>query len=158
RVMLDDRDGYTPGWKYAEWELRGVPLRFEIGPKDLEKGQVFAARRDTREKFALPFDGIAAATAARLGEIQAALLARARAFRDENTHHAATWDEFKALMEGRPGFVIASWCGSDDCEAKIKTETQATLRNIPLDAPEAPGTCVHCGNASRVKAWFAKAY
>ena len=158
RVMLDDRDGYTPGWKYAEWELRGVPLRFEIGPKDLEKGQVFAARRDTREKFAIPFDGIVDATAAKLEEIQAALLARARAYRDENTREAATWEEFTQLMEGRPGFVIASWCGSADCEAKIKAETQATLRNIPLGSPRTPGTCVHCGGASEVKAWFAKAY
>ncbi|HEX6322635.1 MAG TPA: His/Gly/Thr/Pro-type tRNA ligase C-terminal domain-containing protein, partial [Vicinamibacterales bacterium] len=158
RVMLDDRDGYTPGWKYAEWEMRGVPLRFEIGPKDLEKGQVFAARRDTREKFAIAFDGIAAATAAKLDEIQAALLARARAYRDENTHEAATWEEFTKLMEGRPGFVIASWCGSADCEAKIKTVTQATLRNIPLGSPRVAGTCVHCGGASEVKAWFAKAY
>jgi prolyl-tRNA synthetase len=158
RVMLDDRDGYTPGWKYAEWEMRGVPLRFEIGPKDLEKAQVFAARRDTRQKFAIPFDGIAEATAATLEDIQAALLARARAYRDENTHEAATWEEFTQLMQGRPGFVIASWCGSGDCEAKIKAETQATLRNIPLGSPRVPGTCVHCGGAAEVKAWFAKAY
>jgi prolyl-tRNA synthetase len=158
RVMLDDRDGYTPGWKYAEWELRGVPLRFEIGPKDLEKGQVFAARRDTREKFAIPFDGIAAATQAKLDEIQAALLTRARAYREENTREAATWEEFKTLMEGRPGFVIAPWCGSAECEAKIKAETQATLRNIPMGSPRVDGTCVHCGGASEVKAWFAKAY
>jgi len=158
RVMLDDRDGYTPGWKYAEWEMRGVPLRFEIGPKDLEKGQVFAARRDTREKFAIPFDGIAAATAAKLDEIQAALLARARAYREENTHEAASWEEFTKLMEGRPGFVIASWCGSADCEAKIKAETQATLRNIPLGQARAAGACVKCGAPSEVRPWFAKAY
>jgi prolyl-tRNA synthetase len=158
RVFIDDRDGYTPGWKYAEWELRGVPLRFEIGPKDLEKGQVFAARRDTKEKFAIPFDGIAARAAEVLDGIQQALLARARAFRDENTHEAATWEEFTKLMEGRPGFVIASWCGSAGCEAKIKAETQATVRNIPLGSPRVAGTCVHCGGDSQVKAWFAKAY
>jgi prolyl-tRNA synthetase len=158
RVLIDDRDGYTPGWKYAEWELRGVPLRFELGPKDLEKGQVFAARRDTRAKFSIPFEGLAARTAGVLDEIQQALLARATAFREANTREAGSWEEFTRLMEGRPGFVVASWCGSADCEAKIKTETQATLRNIPLGSPRVVGACVYCGGASEVKAWFAKAY
>src|SRR5688500_5940670 len=158
RVLVDERDGYTPGWKYAEWELRGVPLRFELGPKDLEKQQVFAARRDTREKFAIAFDGLEARTAAVLDEIQAALFARALAFREENTREAASWEEFKQLMEGRPGFVTASWCGRPDGEAKSKAEAQATLRNIPLGSPRVQGTCVHCGGASEAKAWFAKAY
>ena len=158
RVMIDDRDGYTPGWKYAEWELRGVPLRFELGPKDLEKQQVFAARRDTAEKFAIAFEGLETRTAAVLDEIQAALFARALAHREANTHRAATRDEFLALMEGRPGFVIASWCGSADCEARIKAETQATVRNIPMGSEPEPGECIHCGGASTHKAWFAKSY
>jgi len=138
--------------------MRGVPLRFELGPKDLEKGQVFAARRDTREKFAVTFDGLAARTSELLDEIQQALLARAIAFREENTHEAGSWEDFTALMEGRPGFVIASWCGSPECEAKIKAETQATVRNIPLGSSRVAGRCVHCGGESQVKAWFAKAY
>jgi prolyl-tRNA synthetase len=93
-----------------------------------------------------------------LEEIQANLLARARAFREEHTTEVSSWDEFKNAMEGRPGFVIASWCGSAECEAQIKAETQATLRNIPMGSPRVAGQCVKCNGASQVKAWFAKAY
>ena len=158
RVKLDASEENSPGWKFSEWELRGVPLRLEIGPKDLEKGQVFSARRDTREKAALPFDGLAARVSAILEEIQAAMLARALAFREEHTSEAATWDEFRAAMEGRPGFVIAAWCGSADCEAQIKAETQATLRNIPLGQPRVDAACIKCGRSAQVRPWFAKAY
>jgi prolyl-tRNA synthetase len=158
RVKLDANEETSPGWKYAEYELRGVPLRLEIGPKDLEKAQVFSARRDTREKQAIPFAGLAERVIGLLEEIQANLLARATAFRDEHTSQAGDWAEFVAHMEGRPGFVIASWCGSAACEAAIKAETQATLRNIPLDAPRVDGACVKCNGAASVKAWFAKAY
>ena len=158
RVKLDADEENSPGWKFAEWELRGVPLRLEIGPKDIEKAQVFSARRDTREKAAIPLADLATRVPALLEEIQANLLARAKAFREEHTTEVATWDEFKNAMEGRPGFVIAAWCGSADCEAQIKAETQATLRNIPLGSPRVDGQCVKCNGASHVKAWFAKAY
>ncbi|MEO8483808.1 MAG: proline--tRNA ligase [Acidobacteriota bacterium] len=158
RVKLDANEETSPGWKYAEYELRGVPLRLEIGPKDLEKSQVFSARRDTREKQAIPFSTLADRVIELLEEIQRNLLARAVAFREEHTSEAADWTEFKAHMEGRPGFVIAAWCGSAECEASIKAETQATLRNIPLDAPRVDGQCVKCNGAASVKAWFAKAY
>jgi prolyl-tRNA synthetase len=158
RVKIDDSEENSPGWKFAEWELRGVPLRLEIGPKDLEKSQVFSARRDTRAKAPIPLAELAERVPALLAEIQANLLATARQFREEHTTEATTWGDFNAAMEGRPGFVIASWCGRDECEAQIKAETQATLRNIPLDAEEEPGTCVKCDRPSRVKAWFAKAY
>jgi prolyl-tRNA synthetase len=158
RVKLDADEENSPGWKFAEWELRGVPLRLEIGPKDIEKAQVFSARRDTREKAAIPLADLATRVPALLEEIQANLLARARVFREEHTTEVATWDEFKNAMEGRPGFVIAAWCGSADCEAQIKAETQATLRNIPLGSPRVDGQCVKCNGASHVKAWFAKAY
>jgi prolyl-tRNA synthetase len=171
RVMLDDRDAYTPGWKFAEWELRGVPLRMEIGPKDLEKSAVMIARRDTREKASVSMDGLPGVIVTLLDDIQQALYDRALKFRDEQTHRVSTYDEFKALMDGkRPGFVIAGWCGSADCEAQIKNETQATLRNIPFDsftleahagkplpAGHAPD-CVKCGKPSCGDAWFAKAY
>jgi prolyl-tRNA synthetase len=100
RVFLDDRDSQTPGWKFAEWELRGVPLRMEIGPKDLEKSAVMVARRDTRTKESMPMDGLAPAVVAKLDEIQAALLQRARAFREDHTTRVASYDEFKAAMEG----------------------------------------------------------
>ena len=158
RVFLDDREAYTPGWKFAEWELRGVPLRLEIGPKDLEKSQVVLARRDTREKMSMPFDGLTARVSALLQEIQAALFQRAVKFREEHTTRVSNYDEFKAAMEGRPGFVIAGWCGSSDCEAEIKAETQATLRNIPFGSERVSGTCVKCGRPSQGEAWFAKAY
>lgn len=158
RVMLDDRDAYTPGWKFAEWELRGVPVRLEVGPKDIEKGQVVLARRDTREKASASRDGLAAHVTGLLDEIQQALLSRARAFREERTASAASWSEFSALMEGRPGFVIAPWCGTAECEAQIKSETQATIRNIPFGSPEPAGACVRCDRPAVATAWFAKAY
>src|SRR6187431_3144620 len=128
RVMLDDRDAYTPGWKFAEWELRGVPVRMEIGPKDIEKSEVVLARRDTRQKSSVPMAGLTEHIVKLLDEIQQALFTRAKTFREEHTTRATTYDEFKAAMEGRPGFVIASWCGSEECEAQIKADTQATLR------------------------------
>jgi prolyl-tRNA synthetase len=158
RVRLDDDESQTPGWKFAEYEMRGVPLRLEIGPKDMEKNQVFTARRDTREKQPFPIDGLAERIRAVLGEIQASLLARALKFREEHTSRSASYDEFKQIMEGRPGFVISPWCESAQCEAEIKTETQATVRNIPFgqDIPSEP--CIKCGKPASVYAWFAKAY
>jgi prolyl-tRNA synthetase len=158
RVMLDDREAYTPGWKFAEWELRGVPLRIEIGPKDIEKAQVVVARRDTREKSPLAMDGLPNAVAGLLDTVQQALLDRARRFRDEHTTRATSYDAFTRAMEGRPGFVVAGWCGSADCEAQIKADTQATLRNIPFGSASVTGVCVRCGAASTGEAWFAKAY
>src|SRR3977135_818705 len=132
RVMLDDRDSQTPGWKYNEWEMRGVPLRLEIGPKDIEKSQVVLARRDTREKSFVPMDGLAAKVEEMLAAIQKALYDRALQFRTEHTTEADTYAEFKAIMDGRPGFVISPWCGSEKCEADIKAETKATSRQLPL--------------------------
>ena len=158
RVHLDDRDAYTTGWKFAEWELRGVPLRVEIGPKDIEKSQVVLVRRDTREKLFAPVDGLAGRVDALLGEIQQALYDRALKFRQDNTAHVASYDEFKRLMEGRPGFLIAPWCGSDECEALIKAETQATVRNIPFGCEGKGGTCIKCGQPATAEAYFAKAY
>ena len=157
RVTLDERD-QRPGWKFAEWELRGVPLRLEIGPKDIEKSQVLIARRDTREKIGVPMDGLPARIRELLDAVQKNLFERAVAFRDEHTQRAATYDEFKAVMEGRPGFVIASWCGSADCEAQIKTDTQATIRNMPAGGTAPAGRCIRCDSAAQAEAWFAKAY
>ncbi len=158
RVTLDERDE-RPGWKFSEWEMRGVPLRLEIGPKDIEKGQVLLARRDTREKLGVPMDGLAVKVQGLLEEIQQALLARALQFRDDHTHRAEDYDTFRTTMEGRPGFVIAPWCGVAECEAQIKTDTQATIRNMPLDATAPEGkACVRCGAPAVAEAWFAKAY
>ena len=158
RVMLDGREEHSPGWKYAEWELRGVPLRLEIGPKDLEKGQVVAVRRDTRDKQPLPMDGLVEAVAALLDEIQDALFARALAFRDARTTETGSYDEFRRLMDGRPGYVIAPWCGDAACEAQIKADTQATIRNLPFDADRPSGSCVRCDREATTLARFAKAY
>ena len=159
RVMLDARESQTPGWKFNEWELRGVPLRMEIGPKDLEKAQVVLARRDTRETSFVPMDGLAGHVEQELTAIQAALFARAVAFREAHTTSTDSYEEFKAILDGRPGFVVSPWCGTDACEADIKNETQATIRNIPFDSPDATGkTCIKCGAPATVHAWFAKAY
>jgi prolyl-tRNA synthetase len=157
RVMLDAREEYTPGWKFAEWELRGVPVRLEIGPKDLEKQQVVLVRRDTRAKTPTPMDGLSAGVQVLLDDIQKGLFERAVAFRESHTSSADGYDEFKQAMEGRPGFVSAPWCGSAQCEADIKAETQATIRNLPFE-PDAGGACIKCGKPALTRARFAKAY
>jgi prolyl-tRNA synthetase len=157
RVTLDERDE-RPGWKFSEWELRGVPLRLEIGPKDIEKSAVLVARRDTREKQSLPMDGLANRLRDLLAEVQRSLFDRARQFRDEHTQRTTSYDEFKSIMEGRPGFVIAPWCGQTECEAQIKAETQATIRNMPLGSSNPGGLCVRGDAPAVAEAWFAKAY
>ena len=159
RVMLDDRDTQTPGWKYNEWELRGVPLRLEIGPKDIEKSQVMLARRDTREKSSAAMDGLASHVVGMLEAIQNALFDRAVTFRDDHTTHTDSYEEFKQIMDGRPGFVVSPWCGSGKCEAEIKAETQATIRNIPFTEATVSGKkCLKCDAEATVQAWFAKSY
>jgi prolyl-tRNA synthetase len=158
RVRLDDDESQTPGWKFAEYEMRGVPLRLEIGPKDIEKNAVFAARRDTRQKQSLPMEGLADQIKVLLTEIQSSLLTRARAFREANTQSTSSYDEFKLIMAGRPGFVISPWCESAQCEAEIKAETQATIRNMPFGQDQPKEACIKCGKPATVYAWFAKAY
>ncbi len=151
RVLLDDRDSQTPGWKFNEWELRGVPLRLEIGPKDIDKSQVVLARRDTREKSFVPMDGLTDHVERMLDAIQRSLFERAIAFRTDHTTETDSYDEFKQIMDGRPGFVVSPWCGSASCEAAIKTETQATIRNIPFSSAPADGkACLRCGAPATV--------
>jgi prolyl-tRNA synthetase len=157
RVTLDDRDE-RPGWKFSEWELRGVPVRLEIGPKDIEKSQVVVVRRDSREKASLPMEALPQAVGALLEDIQHAMLDRALKFREERTQRLETYDAFKQAMEGRPGFAIAPWCGSTDCEAQIKVDTQATIRNMPIDGEVPSNPCVRCGKPAQAEAWFAKSY
>ena len=158
RVKLDDRDSYTPGWKFSEWELRGVPLRLEIGPRDIEKSQVVLARRDTREKLSVPMDTLGSRVPELLADIQRSLFERALKYREEHTTRTESYEDFKRIMEGRPGFVIAPWCGSETCEAEIKAETQATLRNLPFSASAPSGPCLKCGKPAIADAYFAKAY
>jgi prolyl-tRNA synthetase len=160
RVMLDDRDAYTPGWKFNEWEMRGVPLRLEIGPKDIEKQQVVLARRDTREKLFVPLDGLEGRVSELLTAIQQSLFDRAARLRAERTQYTESYDEFKQLMSGaRPGLVYAPWCDDAEVEAQVKADTQATIRNYPFDAPAVEGkTCLVTGRPAAVTACFAKAY
>jgi prolyl-tRNA synthetase len=135
-----------------------VPLRIEIGPKDIEKKQAMLVRRDTREKAPTPVDGLPGIVANVLEAIQRNMLERARAFREEHTSSTASWDEFTQILEGRPGFVVAPWCGDGACEAEIKAATQATIRSLPMDAAPGGEPCVKCGRPSVSDAWFAKAY
>ncbi len=162
RVKVDDREGIKPGAKYYEWEMRGVPLRLELGPKDLEKQSVFSARRDTRAKAAIPMAGVAEAVAKLLETIQGDLLAMARARRESNSHRDVTsYARFKEIMEGPGGFVYAGWNGDPAVEAQVKEETKATIRVIPdpeFRSSEAPRTCLVTGQPARHEVIWAKAY
>jgi prolyl-tRNA synthetase len=158
RVHLDDRDTFQPGYKYSDWEMRGVPLRLEIGPKDVEKDQCVLVRRDTREKTFVPLAGIAAHVPELLERMQKDLLERARRFVAENTTPVASYDEFKQVMESKRGFLVAGWCGDAACEAKVKEETRATIRVIPTEGEAVAGTCVRCGKPSACQVYFAQAY
>jgi prolyl-tRNA synthetase len=157
RVTLDERDE-RPGWKFSEWEMRGVPLRLEIGPKDIEKSQVLIARRDTREKLSVAMAGLPGQVRELLNAVQRTLLDRAEQFRRDHTTRVGNYETFKQVMEGRPGFVIAPWCGSADCEAQIKNDTQATIRNMPIDGQPPDAGCVRCRTKAVAEAWFAKSY
>jgi prolyl-tRNA synthetase len=159
RVKMDERDGMSPGFKFNDWEMRGVPLRLELGPKDVAKGSVVLARRDRpgREgKAFVPQQGIAAAVGQTLEEIQQALYDRALAFRTANTAEPGDYGEFKKVVE--KGFAFSWWCGGSHCEEKIKEETKATMRCIPLEQPGGSGSCIYCGQAAQEKAIFARAY
>jgi prolyl-tRNA synthetase len=159
RVKVDDRTEVNPGFKFNDWEMRGVPLRIEIGPKDVEKGSVALARRDKpgREgKSFVPQAGIAAQVAALLAEIQQALYDRAVAFRDAHIQEPADYEALKVMVQD--GWAYAYWCGSLDCEAKIKEDTKATTRCIPMNQQVGPGKCIVCGQPASDKAYFAKAY
>ncbi len=159
RTKMDEREGMSPGFKFNDWEMRGVPLRIELGPKDVDKGNVVLARRDRpgkEGKSFVPQAGLAEAVKKTLEEIQQALYDRALAFRQKNTAEPRDYAEFKAAVER--GFALAYWCGDAECEAKIKEETKATMRCIPLDQSAEPGKCIFCGKPATSKAIFAKAY
>src|ERR1700687_476375 len=159
RVTLDEREGASPGWKFNDWEMRGVPLRVELGPKDGAKQAAVLARRDRpgREgKISVSLADMTPNVERLLVEIQQALLDKALAFRKSNTHDAKTYEDLKKAVE--TGFAFSHWCGSADCEAKIKEETRATMRCIPLDQSGGSGQCVYCGKPATARAIFARAY
>ena len=159
RVKLDEREGQSAGWKFNDWEMRGVPVRVELGPKDVAKQAAVLARRDKpgREgKVSAPLTDMPATIEKLLAEIQQSLHDKALGFRKSNTHDAKNIEELKRAVE--TGFALASWCGSGDCEAKIKEETRATMRCIPLEQQGAAGDCVACGKPAKDRAIFARAY
>ncbi|NNE08215.1 MAG: proline--tRNA ligase, partial [Gemmatimonadetes bacterium] len=159
RMHLDDRDQYKPGWKFAEWEQKGVPLRMEIGPKDVAKGQVVLTQRHDRQKEFIPIDDAIAQIPAKLDDLQKALFERARAFRDERTHKIDSYDEFKKRV-GDGGFYLAHWDGTKETEAKVKADTKATIRCIPFAGEGAgeEGVCMVSGKPSKQRVVFARAY
>ena len=161
RVEFDDDENNSPGWKFAEWEMRGVPVRVEMGPRDIEAGHVTLARRDTGEKETSPISLAAERIAALLTEIQTDLFRRAEAFREENTHRPTSYAEFKALYnEGPGGFSIVPWDGEAETEARVKEETKATIRVLPFgnEAEAAGKQCLISGKPARHMAVFAKSY
>jgi prolyl-tRNA synthetase len=159
RCKIDDRIEMTPGFKFNEWELRGVPLRIEIGPKDIEKNSVMTARRDIPGKDgkrSLTLDQLETEVSNLLTEIQANLLAKATQFRESHTFEPHNYEELKEAVE--KGWAFSYWCGRAECEAKVKEETKATTRCIPFDQEKIPGNCVVCGRPAEERVIFARAY
>lgn len=157
RAHLDDRAEQTAPWKFNEWEMRGVPLRAEIGPRDVAAGQVTVARRDTQEKIAVPMAELATRIPELLADVQRTIYARALAYRDANTTSAQTRDELIDGLKSQRGFVLAAWCGRTECELDIKAETSAVSR-VLVGAASAGATCAFCGRPAEVTAYFARSY
>lgn len=156
-VKFDSTDNQSPGFKFAEYELKGVPIRLAIGNRDIENGTIELARRDTKSKQSMPFEGIVDSVVNTLDEIQHAIYQKALDFRTENTHQVNTWEEFQIQIE-KGGFISAHWDGTSETEEQIKELTKATIRCIPLDAKEEVGTCVYSGKPSGKRVIFARAY
>ncbi|HQI45170.1 MAG TPA: proline--tRNA ligase [Bacteroidales bacterium] len=157
-VKYDDRDTFKPGWKFAEYEFKGVPVRIAIGPRDLEQGTIEVARRDTLEKSTYQQTDIGIKINNLLIQIQENLYEKALSFRELNTHKANTWDEFKAMLEDKGGFISAHWDGTKETEEAIKNETKATIRCIPLNNVKENGLCIYSGKPSTQRVLFARAY
>jgi len=159
-VVLDERDQFKPGWKFAEWELRGVPVRVEVGPRDVEASQAVIVRRDNSARQSVPQSAIAESVARTLQEMQSALFERAKRFLEKKTHSAETMQTLREIVDTEGGFVHAPWCGSVECEEKVQEETKATVRCIPFEAEENPQgkVCIACGRPARWVVPFAKAY
>lgn len=157
RVKIDNTDK-MPGWKFSEYEMKGVPLRLEIGPKDIEKQQVVLVRRDTKEKLFVPMDELDTEIPALIKKIQAELLNRARVHRDKHTYVAHTLAEFEQIVEEKPGFIKGMWCGDVACEDLIKEKTGATARCIPFEQEKLTDTCVCCGKPSKEMVYWGRAY
>lgn len=157
RVKVDATDK-SPGWKFSEQEMRGIPLRIEVGPKDIEAGQAVIVRRDTREKIVVPFEELQGKVGEILETMQKEMLERARNHRDAHTTEAVTYEEFKDAVANKPGFIKAMWCGDEACENKIKEETTATSRCMPFEQEHISDTCVCCGRPAKAMVYWGKAY
>ncbi|NCA77136.1 MAG: proline--tRNA ligase [Alphaproteobacteria bacterium] len=157
-VKYDDRETHKPGWKFTEYEFKGVPIRVIIGPRDVEQGTVEIARRDTMEKEVLQLRDLENKVIHLLDQIQKNLFDRALSFRESNTYRVDSWQEFKQVLETTGGFISAHWDGTPETEEKIKEETKATIRVIPLNNPREEGTCVYSGKPSSQRVLFARAY
>lgn len=157
RIEADWSDK-SPGWKFNEWEMRGVPVRVEVGPRDVKNGQAVLVRRDNREKSVVSLADLPDAIEVALDALHRALFERAKADRDARTSRADSLAALTATLKERPGFVRAHWCGDAACEARVKAETGATIRCIPLDEAEEPGACLVDGKPSQKRVLFARAY
>jgi prolyl-tRNA synthetase len=157
-VKYDDNDNKKPGWKFAEYELKGVPVRLAIGPRDIENGTVEVARRDTLQKEVVPVEGISERIEKLLNDIQIGIYKKALLFREENTRKVDTWEEFKKVLNTKGGFILAHWDGTTETENKIKEETKATIRCIPIDIEQEPGKCIYSGKQSKQRVIFGIAY
>ncbi|MGD6807116.1 MAG: proline--tRNA ligase [Candidatus Bathyarchaeia archaeon] len=157
-VILDDRGEYTPGWKFNQWELKGVPLRIEIGPRDIKNGQCVMVRRDNGQKVFVKDADILATAEKLLQDIQDSMFAKAKAILADKTTLVKNYDEFKQVIEAKGGFLKAAWCGSPECETKIKDETGATVRVIPFEKEAPTSGCVYCGKEAKEVGYFARSY
>ncbi|MCD6465342.1 proline--tRNA ligase [Candidatus Bathyarchaeota archaeon] len=157
-VILDDREEYTPGWKFNDWEIKGIPVRIEIGPKDLKQKQVTLARRDTFEKLVVKNEEVIETVQKLLDDIQRNLFNKAKKFLEEKITTVKSLDEFKDVLKSKGGFIKACWCASRRCEEKIKEETGATVRVIPFEKEEPFSNCIYCGGEAKEIAYFARSY
>jgi prolyl-tRNA synthetase len=158
RVKVDDREDLRPGFKFADHELRGVPVRVELGPRDLDGGELTLARRDGAEKWTWPLEGVVDRLPDLLEEIQRALFDDAVAFREAHTTEVAGYDDLRGALEGSRGFVRGAWCGSEECEATVKADTKATIRYLPLEREDPGAACSVCGGAGLEIATWAQSY
>jgi prolyl-tRNA synthetase len=157
-VVLDDRNEYTPGWKFNQWELKGVPIRIEIGPRDIKQKQVMMARRDTGQKTPIKEQEVLAVVEKLLEDIQVNMFAKAKTLLQDKTTTVKNYEDFKRIIAEKGGFVRAAWCGNSDCETKMKEETGATIRVIPFDEEKPKTNCVYCGAKAKDIAYFARSY
>jgi prolyl-tRNA synthetase len=157
-VKFDNRETHKPGWKFADYELKGVPVRLAIGPRDIENRTVEVFRRDTMEKVTRQLDGLSGHIESLLADIQSNMLIKALKFREENTFKVDSWNEFRAVLDDKGGFILAHWDGTAETENRIKDETKATIRCIPFDSPDEEGKCVYSGKPSKRRVLFARSY